>query len=479
MDTAETENKIAILVVAYNHAGTLAKVLDRIPAFIWERVSEVVVIDDASQDDTFLVGKGYSTDRGQTKLTILKNKENLGYGGNQKKGYQYCIEKGYDIVVLLHGDGQYAPEVMWELIKPVDSGEAAAVFGSRVMVKGAALRGGMPLYKYIGNRILSRFENKMLGSDLTEFHSGYRVYSLHALKAVPFQFNTNDFHFDTEIIIQFLEGGFRIKEVPIPTYYGDEICYVAGMKYAKNVFKAVMNYWLWKRGILAGGHYNFNPRQYIYHEKNGPYSSHVIIARNCPPGKVLDIGCAEGFIGRKLIAKGCEVTGIDIGEKGPEGYKAYYSYDLNKGLPAEVDLKSFSTVILADVLEHLVYPEKLLHDILRKTAPDATVIASTGNVANWHIRFALLFGFFPYARKGILDQSHVRFFTIGSFRKLWEENGFRTTKKRYSVFPFEELFSPRVSIALSFIYYILTRLMPGLFAYQTILFLRRDPSVQL
>jgi hypothetical protein len=108
------------------------------------------------------------------------------------------------------------------------------------MPKGRRLRGGMPLYKFVGNRILSGFQNRMLGASLSEFHSGYRVYSVAALRKVPFPLNTNDFHFDTEIIIQFMLGGMRIKELPIPTYYGDEICRVNGVKYAWDVTKAVM-----------------------------------------------------------------------------------------------------------------------------------------------------------------------------------------------------------------------------------------------
>ena len=143
-------------------------------------------------------------------------------------------------MALVHGDGQYAPECLPDLVGPLRDGEADAVFGSRMLEKGGALRGGMPLYKFVGNRILSGFQNRMLGASLSEFHSGYRVYSVAALRKVPFPLNTNDFHFDTEIIIQFMLGGMRIKELPIPTYYGDEICRVNGVKYAWDVTKAVM-----------------------------------------------------------------------------------------------------------------------------------------------------------------------------------------------------------------------------------------------
>ncbi len=257
MEPEPAEKKIAVLVVAYNHASTLACVLDRIPASVWDMVNEVMVFDDASEDETYRVGLDYRELRGAEKLTLIKNPANLGYGGNQKKGYRYCIERGYDIVVLLHGDGQYAPEVMLDLIGPLDRGEADAVFGSRMMEPGAARRGRMPLYKFIGNRILTAFENRVTGAALSEFHSGYRAYSVEALKGIPFESNTDDFHFDSEIIFQLVKKGCRIREVPIPTFYGDEICYVNGLKYAWNVFCAARAFRRCAKGTCADPRFNF------------------------------------------------------------------------------------------------------------------------------------------------------------------------------------------------------------------------------
>lgn len=242
-------NRIAIFIVAYNAARTLSQVLDRIPESVWDRVEEVFVFDDQSGDDTFLVGTGYKQRHGKRKLSIFRNEENQGYGGNQIRGYQYAIERGYDIVALLHGDGQYDPEALPHLLAPLEAGEADAVFGSRMMTPGTALDGGMPLYKYLGNKVLTRFQNAMLGTALSEFHSGYRLYSVHALKQIPFEKNAHGFHFDTQIIIQLHVAGLRIVEKPIRTRYGEEICHVNGMKYAKDVVKSVMDFELHERGL--------------------------------------------------------------------------------------------------------------------------------------------------------------------------------------------------------------------------------------
>ena len=142
--------------------------------------------------------------------------------------------------LLLHGDGQYAPEYLPQILVALADDEVDAVIASRMMNRFDALRGHMPLYKWVGNQILTTIENRMLGSDLSEFHSGYRAYKVDALRAIPFQLNSDDFHFDTEIIVQLVMKNLRICELPIPTYYGDEICHVNGMKYAWDVFRTML-----------------------------------------------------------------------------------------------------------------------------------------------------------------------------------------------------------------------------------------------
>jgi glycosyltransferase involved in cell wall biosynthesis len=226
--------RIMILVVAYDAESTLAQVLDRIPPEVLAKVEQIVVFDDASRDSTYQVGRQYQAEGhpASEKLRVFRNPVNLMYGGNQQRGYLYALEQGFDIVVLLHGDGQYAPEVMDRLIAPLERDEADLVMGSRMLEPGAALRGNMPLYKYVGNKILTWLENTLAGTRLSEFHSGYRAYRVAALKQVPVGRLTTNWHFDTQIILAFVGRGLRIKEVPIPTYYGDEICHVNGIPYA-------------------------------------------------------------------------------------------------------------------------------------------------------------------------------------------------------------------------------------------------------
>ena len=200
--TKTGRKRLLCFIVAYNAEKTIRSVLSRIPLSIArEYDTEVLVIDDASHDQTFERSQEVLLD-GVLPLTVLFNPTNQGYGGNQKLGYHYAIKHGFDYVALIHGDGQYAPECLPALVRPVRDGVADASFGSRMMVKGDALAARMPLYKFVGNRILTWIENRVLQTGLSEFHSGYRVYSVAALKQIPFHLNSNGFCFDTEIIAQ-------------------------------------------------------------------------------------------------------------------------------------------------------------------------------------------------------------------------------------------------------------------------------------
>jgi glycosyltransferase involved in cell wall biosynthesis len=473
------ELRFAVFIVAYNAVTTLRKVLDRIPVEAWNNVEEVYVFDDASQDDTELLGLGYKSTRGIDKLKIYRNEYNLGYGGNQKKGYAYAIEKGFDYVILLHGDGQYAPEVIPEFIAMAKAHRPAAVFGSRMLIPGDARKGGMPFYKFIGNRILTVAENFMLGSRLSEFHSGYRMYSVEALRKLHFQAYTDDFHFDTQIIVELIHHGFDIREIPIPTYYGKEICYVNGMKYAKDVALSVLQYKLYSAGLLSCDWIGGEPgAQRRYRPKRGPFSSHMRITRLVPANsRVLDVG-AEGNYVSALLEKGCRVYGINDRHPGGEIARLYEEYlvrDLDiDGLPSASDVGHFDCVILADVLEHLRTAPAALSAAKSLLTAHGIVVASTGNVANWWIRLNLLFGRFNYGKRGILDESHVRLYTRKTFRRLLEEQGFVIVTSKVTPIPFELLagpgrFSRRFWPALEYIYYGFARVWPALFAYQFVL----------
>ncbi|MFK8024530.1 MAG: methyltransferase domain-containing protein [Ilumatobacter sp.] len=438
MGSTGDQPRIGILVVAYNAEQHLAATLDRIPDEFIDRIHEVFVCDDASQDDTYGVGVRYGEVGREIPLRVVKHPTNLGYGGNQKYGYRWAIEEALDVVVMLHADGQYAPEHLPDMVQPILDGEAEAVFGSRMMERGTALAGGMPKYKYLGNRVLTTWQNAMSGVGLTEWHSGYRAYSVDALAQIPFGDNSDGFDFDTEIIVQMIESGARIAEVPIPTYYGDEICHVNGLRYAFDVSKLVGTYRLHKMGFGTG---KLAFASNSYEMKPDSESSHGKLLswlRGREPLKVLDLGCSDGALGATIRSFGHHVTGVDLEEApGVAGrLDDFVQADLDRGIPDEID-GAFDLVLCADVLEHVRDPERLLVDARRRLSSSGTLVASIPNFGHWYPRTRTALGLFDYDRRGILDDTHVRFFTRRSFERLVRDAGFNIVRRDATGLPLD------------------------------------------
>ncbi|MGY6499524.1 MAG: methyltransferase domain-containing protein [Acidimicrobiales bacterium] len=417
--------RIGILVVAYNAESTLAAVLDRIPSEFRPRVSQVLVADDFSDDQTYERGLDYQASDASLPLTVIRQPRNLGYGGNQKAGYRWAIEHDLDVVVLLHGDGQYAPEMLPDIVAPLVAGEADAVFGSRMIRPTDALRGGMPVYKFVGNRLLTTMQNRVVGMELSEWHSGYRAYNVDALRQIPFELNDDGFNFDTQIILQMHEAGRRIVEVPIPTYYGDEICYVDGIKYAREVTRDVARYRLHKMGF-GSGETAFASE--VYEEKSGLDSSHEQLVEwmaDRPPSKVLDLGCADGFLAARLREHGHSVTGVDLAEAPGVHERVDHMVvaDLEDGIPPQVGV-GFDVVVAADVIEHVRDPDAVMRAALEVLVDDGVLLASIPNFAHWYPRLRVGLGRFDYERRGILDRGHLRFFTRRSFLRQARRAGY-------------------------------------------------------
>ncbi len=481
-----TKPKLLVLIVAYNAEKNIAAVLARVPPGLAEEYNvEVLVLDDSSHDATF--EKSRDAQSGiPFPVHVLFNPVNRGYGGNQKIGYHFAILRGFDFVALLHGDGQYAPECLPDLVRPLRDGGADAVFGSRMLTRSAALSGGMPLYKYVGNKILTGFQNRVLNSSLSEFHSGYRVYSVAALKKIPFALNTNDFHFDTEIIIQLMIAQQRIRELPIPTYYGDEICRVNGLKYAADVAMSVLVARCQRLGLLYDRRFDCDPtmaENLHYQPKLDFPSPHRAALDTVRRGaRVIDLGCAGGYVGAALRQRrGCHVTGVDRYPlaSGVE-LDAFIRHDLNDGLP-RVDFRQYDYVLILDVIEHLSSPEAFveqLRDALT-LAPTTTLLVSTANIGFFVNRLMLMLGQFNYGKRGILDLTHSRLFTFGSFRRLFEQGGFRVRTMQGIPGPFVLVFGAglvgRIVMALNRGLMWIAR---GLFSYQMFFVVEPQPSLE-
>ncbi|HEY4495218.1 MAG TPA: glycosyltransferase family 2 protein [Candidatus Paceibacterota bacterium] len=236
--------KIIAVLPAYNAEKTLKQTLDDIPK---DWVDDIILVDDASSDRTVELSRSFG-------LKTFVHEKNLGYGGNQKTCYKEALKLGADVVVMVHPDHQYDPSNIPQAVLPIALNEADAVFGSRMMIPRQALKGGMPLWKYIANIFLTRFSNFILKTDLTEYHSGFRAYSREILEILPLEKNSDDFVFDMEIIIQLIHNKFRIKEIPIPTRYfkdASSVNFRRSVIYGLSILWTLAKYKLHRRRIIT------------------------------------------------------------------------------------------------------------------------------------------------------------------------------------------------------------------------------------
>lgn len=240
--------KVVVVLPAYNAALTLEKTYREIPFHI---VDDVVLVDDVSKDDTVEVA---------TKLGIkhiIKHQKNRGYGGNQKSCYNKALELNADIVIMLHPDYQYTPLLIESMAHVIASGLYPAVFGSRILGKGA-LKGGMPLYKYFFNRCLTLTQNILINQKLSEYHTGYRAFSREVLETVNYEANDDDFVFDNEMISQVFMAGFEIAEITCPTKYFKEassINFSRSMKYGFGVLRVSFSHFFYNLGLNKNKRY--------------------------------------------------------------------------------------------------------------------------------------------------------------------------------------------------------------------------------
>ena len=425
--------RIGILIVAFEAERFITSVLERIPARLADLFAEIVLIDDSSTDATFATAREAGQRLGLSNLRVLRTPVNRGYGGNQKLGYLHAVKAGFDYVILLHGDGQYAPEYLPQIVLAMADESADAVIASRMINRMDALRGHMPLYKWVGNQILTTIENWLLGSNLSEFHSGYRAYKVGALASVPFELNSDDFHFDTELLIQMIRTNRKIVEVPVPTFYGDEISHVNGMKYALNCVKAVVKVRLADAGLFYEPRFDFGGfEESGYRVKVAETSlHHHVLSRPWPrEWHVADLGSNRGVLSAELARKVAHVTSSDRELPTLAGEAEAIAFNLDDDFAAELGSRRFDAVLALDVLEHLREPELGARRIAAILKPGGRLYASTGNIGYFVMRGSLLLGQFNYGKRGILDLTHSRLFTIYSFRKLLKNAGFTVNEMR-------------------------------------------------
>ena len=235
MNPLDIKKKILIFIPAYNVEKEIFLVIQKIPKEIFNKnLIKILIVNDFSSDNTAKEIEKV-LEKFKYSFEVYNSKSNLGYGGVQKYAFQYAIDNSFEYAIMLHGDGQYTPEVLPDFIEKFQDESLDAIFGSRMMSYKSALKGGMPFYKFLGNIGLTFIQNLILNSKISEFHSGYRSFKVDALKKINFRDKANKYHFDTEIIIELLKNKLKILEIYIPTHYGNEVSHLKSIPYGLNV----------------------------------------------------------------------------------------------------------------------------------------------------------------------------------------------------------------------------------------------------
>lgn len=471
--------KVALFVVAYNAQKNIESVIDRIPEGIRSLFTEIFIIDDSSFDLTLEVANSIIHKYPDCCINVYRTPFNRGYGGSQKLGYLHCIEKNYDIVVLLHGDGQYAPDYLPKILSAFAE-DTDAVFASRMINKSMALSGGMPFYKWVGNQALTFIENKLLGTGLSEFHTGYRAYKVATLQQIPFVHNTDDFHFDTEIIIQLIAAKSTIVEIPVPTFYGDEKSHVNSISYGFNCLKSIMKYHFVNMGFFYSRNFDFGlfeTDNYMF--KKSPYSLHYYILQQDFTNEAvsIELGSNKGILSSYIAKMVKEHWSVDVFKPELAGNSNAIALDLNNSFSEVLPRKYFDYCIALDLIEHLDSPEKFLGDTFNILKNGSKLYISTANVAYLPMRAMLAIGQFNYGKRGILDMTHKRLFTVNSFKRLLTLYGFRVEKIVGFAPPISDLISnSKIMRLVEKIHAVLSRLIPSLFSYNFVIIATRLDS---
>jgi 2-polyprenyl-3-methyl-5-hydroxy-6-metoxy-1,4-benzoquinol methylase len=341
----------------------------------------------------------------------------------------------------------------------------------------------MPAYKWIGNQLLTAFENRLLRTRLSEFHSGFRAYRVSSLRQIPFAFNGDGFHFDTEIIVQAVAARWKIREVAIPTHYGDEICHVNGLQYAFNCVKAAVGYRLVQKGLFYKRNYDLaGPEETAYPFKKSGHSLHQYVltrGRFAPDMVTVELGAHRGLLSAELAGRVGEHVAVDIKRPEQAGRAQALAIDLDSDFARRLPHRSYDACVALDVIEHLDRPEAFLEQAFALLEPGGTLYVSTANVGYLLVRMSLLAGQFNYGRRGILDMTHKRLFTVGSFRRLLRQFGFRVEQVRGFPPPLTDEVSGSAAMRLlEGIHAFLSRALPRLFAFNVLVTARRLDSVQ-
>lgn len=476
--------RLLIFIVAYKDEKEIVQIIDRIPEEVKTHPLlevEVLIIEGKGSIHSNSLSNQFNRNYPSFNVKTLSNPVNVGYGERQKLGYHYALKNNFDIVLLLHGDGAYSPEHILQMIDPILNEQADVVIGSRMIDKRKAFKSSMPLYKFIGNILLTTAQNLLLGTKFSEIFSGYRACHSKALKFIPYAYNSDDFDFDSEVIIQMINTGQRIKEVAIPGYSGREISFAKSIQLALKIIKTTLLSILQSYGLFYERKFDYHT-DVIYSEKFHFPSSHSFAALCISDGdRVLDIGCASGYFGKQLKNKISFIDGIDISidKRARTHYRKLIQSNIDFLDWNKINFDSnYDVIILLDIIEHLSYPVQFVDDLRKHFSNSPKVVVTTANIVFLSQRLMTLFGQFNYGKRGLLDFTHRRLFSFRSIIKLFKQSGYQIEHVSGIPVPWPFVFGDNfLSKILMLLNILLIKISKSVFAYQVGIVARPLPTL--
>lgn len=400
---------------------------------------------------------------GCSDIELTRYSLGLGYGGDQKVVYKSIASNETGVVIVINGDNRYSLEMISEIAQPIIRGDADVVLGSPQR------------HKRDLNQFSTFINNFISGAKFEDWQSGYRAYSIASLNSINFVESPDGLSFDTDVLLQMNSAGFRIAKVAINLNPGSDIAYKLGLITTFQSLLTVVRHRLKIMGFAPS-----NVMRAPYRFKFNEYSSHSKlkeVLQEISESRILDLGCADGQLSEAALSLGHDVTAVDIEStaKITDQIK-FFQHDLENDLPLGITGK-FDVVLCADILEHLRKPDILLFKLLPRLSNNGMILVSIPNFGHWYPRIRTLLGRFDYDARGILDQTHLRFFTRRSFSKMATKAGYKVKRLSVTGTPFEVMLreAPKRSFSWSFLISTLSnidrifcKLRPTLFAYQFI-----------
>jgi len=439
-----------------------------------------MIYDKTEQSSSEAIEQIYKT-FSDYPLHIYQTPYDRGYGGIQKLGYLYCLKNKYDMVIFFQANGHYPPEILDHMLETYED-SYDAVFGSRLMLKENLHNGSMNLYRWIGNKTFVFINNKLLKSRISDFFSGCRAYRIDSLKKIPFDLNSDGFHFDTEIIIQALAMNWKIKEIPITLSSRKSNWSFPHIRVALQSLKTSLIYQLNYMGLFYSRNFDFglfDTENYQFKKSSNSHHQYIVNHNDFTAAKTcIELGANQGILSSHIALKVKQHTAVDISRPDKAGKSKTSAIDLNTQFSTEIPVQNYDICIALDTIEHMDSPERFLTETFQILKPGGKLFISTANIGYIITRISLFFGLFHYGKRGILDRTHKRLFTVKTFIHLLTQFGFQVETTVGFPPPIVDLISKKPFFALlEKAHFKLSNLFPKLWAYNFLIIATKTDSI--